>query len=94
MSQCKRRWGFAPQTGCNLQTRNYRAKPGGSPQLIQERLRLFQIGRVETFGEPGVDRREQIAGFVALALVQPQAGERGSDAQLMTNSRPVTEALL
>ncbi len=29
-----------------------------SPQLVQQRLRLFQIGRVEPLGEPAVDGGE------------------------------------
>ena len=32
-------------------------------------LGLFQVERVEAFGEPVVDRREQIAGRIALALI-------------------------
>jgi hypothetical protein len=36
-------------------------------QLIEQRLGLFQIERIETLGEPTVDRSEQIAGFVPLA---------------------------
>ena len=34
-------------------------------QLIEQRLGLLQIERVEAFGEPAVDRREQIAGLAA-----------------------------
>ena len=33
---------------------------------------LFQIDRVEAFGEPTVDRREKIAGVTAFALVAPE----------------------
>jgi hypothetical protein len=40
-----------------------------SPQLVQEPLRLFQIGGVEAFGEPAVDRREKIAGLLSFALI-------------------------
>src|SRR5689334_18059985 len=32
-----------------------------SSQLVEQRLCLFEIGRVEAFGEPAVDRREQVA---------------------------------
>jgi hypothetical protein len=35
----------------------------GSRQFVQECLCLFQIGGVEAFGEPAVDRREEVAGF-------------------------------
>src|SRR5262249_18164049 len=33
-------------------------EPALSPQLIQQRLRLLQIARVEPLSEPAVDRRE------------------------------------
>jgi hypothetical protein len=36
----------------------------------------LQHRRVETFGEPAIDRREEIMGFGALALISPEAGER------------------
>jgi hypothetical protein len=40
----------------------------GSRQFAEQRLRLPQIGRVEAFGEPAINRLEKIAGFgVALA---------------------------
>jgi hypothetical protein len=51
-------------------------------ELIQQRLRLLQDRRVEAFGEPSVDRGEEIVGFGALALVAPQAGEAGGGVQL------------
>jgi hypothetical protein len=40
--------------------------------LVEQRLSLFQIERVETFGEPAVDRRKKIASFIPLALVAPE----------------------
>jgi hypothetical protein len=46
-----------------------------SRQLIEQRLGLLQHWRVEAFGEPVVDRREQIMGFGALALIAPEEGE-------------------
>ena len=51
-------------------------------QLIQQRLRVLQVRRIETFGEPIVDRTEQITGFRALALVAPEPGEAGRCPQL------------
>jgi hypothetical protein len=42
-------------------------------QVIEQRLRLFQHRRVEAFGEPVVDWREEITGFGAFALVTPEA---------------------
>jgi hypothetical protein len=41
-------------------------------QRVEQYLGLFQVERVEAFGEPAVDGREQIAGRVALALIAPQ----------------------
>src|SRR5215469_14416972 len=32
----------------------------GSPQLVQQRLRVLQIGRVEPLREPAVDRGEEV----------------------------------
>ena len=37
-------------------------------QLLQQRLRLLQIARVEPFGEPAVDRSEKLASLATLAL--------------------------
>jgi hypothetical protein len=53
-----------------------------SRQLIQQRLGLLQVRRIETFGEPTVDWCEQIAGFRALALVMPEPGEADRCPQL------------
>jgi hypothetical protein len=38
------------------------------PQLLQHCVRVLQVARVETFGEPAVDRGEEVARFGALAL--------------------------
>jgi hypothetical protein len=43
----------------------------GSCQLVQQRLGVLQVGGVEALGEPAVDRGEQVARLVALALVTP-----------------------
>jgi hypothetical protein len=40
-----------------------------SDQLIEQRLGLFQIERVEAFGKPPVDRSEKLAGLLTLALI-------------------------
>ena len=52
-----------------------------SAQCLQQRLGIFQIRRVKAFGEPIVDRGEQIAGLLGLALLLPEAGETRSGAQ-------------
>jgi hypothetical protein len=42
-------------------------------QLIEQRLCLLQIARVEAFSEPAVNRSKQFASFLHLALVPPEA---------------------
>ena len=54
-----------------------------SRQLVEQRLRLFQIGGVEALGEPAVDRREQFARFGPPALFAPQPGEARRGAQFL-----------
>ena len=44
-------------------------------QLIQQHLGLLQIERIEAFGEPAVDWREQFARLLHLALVAPEVRE-------------------
>jgi Family of unknown function (DUF5681) len=46
-------------------------------QLLQQRLRFLQIARIETRREPPVNRSEQSARSLNLALVAPR-GVRGS----------------
>ena len=41
-------------------------------QLIKQRLPVLQIARVESLGEPTVDRREKLASLLPLALLAPQ----------------------
>src|ERR1043166_6605987 len=52
------------------------------PQLVEQRLRVLQVARVEAFGEPGVERGEEGAGRVALALALPEPRQAGGGAQL------------
>jgi len=51
-------------------------------QLVEQRLSLFQIERVDAFGEPAVDRGEKIAGRIPLALIAPQPRHTHRRAQL------------
>ena len=51
-------------------------------QLIEQRLGLFQIGGIEAFGEPVVDRGEHRARFSGTALSREQTAEAGGRAQL------------
>jgi hypothetical protein len=50
-------------------------------QLIEERFGVFQVGGVESFGEPVVDFGEHCAGLVAVALFVKEAGEARGCAQ-------------
>ena len=45
------------------------------PEFVEQRFCLFEIVCIEAFGEPAIDRCEQIAGFGAPALVATQPGE-------------------
>ena len=53
-----------------------------SCQLIEQRPGILQVRRIETFGEPIVDRIEQITAFRAFALVTPEPGEADRCPQL------------
>ena len=50
--------------------------------IVQQLSRVRQVGHLEAFGEPAVDRGEQVAGFDEPALVPQQAGEARRGAQL------------
>jgi hypothetical protein len=52
-----------------------------STQPLEQGLRLLQVRRVEPFGEPAIDRREEFAGFGALASVAPEEGEAAGRAE-------------
>src|SRR5262249_34242406 len=52
--------------------------PSGAPELVEQRLCVFEVGGVEAFGEPVEDRREEVAGFGGAARVAgPQGGAHG-----------------
>ena len=53
-----------------------------SGEVVEQGLGVLQIGGVEAFREPAVDRGEQVARLGGLALVVPQPGEARSGAQL------------
>jgi hypothetical protein len=50
-------------------------------QTIQQPLRLLQIERVEAFRKPAVNRSEQFASLLRLALVTPEAREAHGGAE-------------
>ena len=43
--------------------------------LVEYSLRLLQVLRVESPGEPGIDGREKTERFVPSALINPQRGK-------------------
>ena len=53
-------------------------------QLLQQRLRLLQIARVESLRKPPVNRSQQFPSLLRLALVAPEAREACCGAQLNT----------
>ena len=58
-----------------------RHNPSGSGELVQESFCLFQIGRVEAFSEPAVNRRQQLARLRPPVLFAPQPREADGGAQ-------------
>ena len=54
--------------------RSHRAKcvSRSRRELLQQRLGLLQIERIEAFGEPTVGRSEKIASLIPLALIAPE----------------------
>src|SRR5262245_63075825 len=50
-------------------------------QFVEQRLGLFEVGGVQAFGEPGVDRGEQGESLLRPALLPAQTGETHRTAQ-------------
>src|SRR5215469_5675906 len=46
-----------------------------SHQFVQQRLGIFEVRRVETFGEPAVDRRQKVSGLFATTLFAPDPND-------------------
>src|ERR671918_1919043 len=67
-----------PSTGFGQRHR----MPASSGKLLEQRLGVLQVGGVEALGEPAVDRREQVVGLGAPALVAPEPRQAGRGAQL------------
>ena len=44
-------------------------------ERLKQRLCFLKIARLETFGEPTVDRREEVAGFPVATLIAAEPGE-------------------
>ena len=51
-------------------------------QLVEQRLRVFQIGGVEAFGEPVVNLGKLLAGLLATTSITQQSGEASRRAEL------------
>jgi hypothetical protein len=58
----------------------------GSRQLIEQPLRFFQVGGVETLGKPAVDGRKQLTPFASPALLAPQPSEAYGGTQFIPPS--------
>ena len=55
-----------PAEGADIRA-GFRHMPVGSGQLIEQHLCLFEVGGVEPFGEPAIDRRKHVGSFGAAA---------------------------
>ena len=55
--------------------------PAGSRQLVEQRLCLIEVRRVEAFGKPAVDRGEDGARVGVATLIAAQPGETDSRTQ-------------
>jgi hypothetical protein len=42
-----------------------------SAQLHEQRLSFLEVGRSKTFGDPAIDRSQQLTGFDLFALAPP-----------------------
>ena len=71
-----RKWAFRHFTLCQM--RNHRISRG---QLVQQRLCLLQIKRVEPLSEPPVNRSKQFRRLLHLALIAPESGEAHGGAE-------------
>jgi len=62
-------------------------------KVFKERLRILQIGSFEAFGEPAVDRRQQVVGIPPLAPIGPEPGEIAGGSKLEDARRLATGGL-
>ncbi len=74
-----------PLTGKNSQNQTHEFSTEwvtGSCQFVQQSLGVFQVRRVKAFGEPMIDREQEVVRLTVLAIVKPQPGETRRRAQL------------
>ena len=50
-------------------------------QLLQQRLRVFQVERVEAFRKPAIDWSQQFAGLLQFPLIAPEPSHAHRGAQ-------------
>ena len=77
----------AAVSGAPARSLDWDQKQPFSAKLLQERLRILQIGGFEPFGEPAVDWRKQVVGVAPLAPVGPKPGEIARGAKLEDTRR-------
>ena len=58
------------------------AAGGALRQRLQQRLGLLEISGIKSLGEPVVDWCQKVMGFLAFALLLPQASQAGRRSQL------------
>jgi hypothetical protein len=51
-------------------------------QRVKQCLRILQVCRIKPFREPVVDWCQEVMGFLAFAVLLPQASQAGSSSQL------------
>jgi hypothetical protein len=64
-----------------IRTRLLRMQIPGSRRRVEQRFRRFEVLCGEAFGEPAVDRGQEVAGFGVTALVAAEPGEAHGGAQ-------------
>src|SRR6516162_10649286 len=50
-------------------------------QRVEQRLGLLQVCRIPPLGEPAVDGCQEVMGFLAFALLLPEASKAGSSTE-------------
>jgi hypothetical protein len=66
----------------------WRSRGAVSAQLLQQRLRIFEVRRIKPFRKPAVHRCQQVTGVLALALGLPQAGQAGGGTEFEGGGGP------